>query len=160
MIWEVFEGIFWPFGGFKNILIIFCKLLSLFWIFFNYYLVILKILEVCLSFYRSYSRVWFQWVIFFPPCHVSSFKSILVILKILWEFWRFWEGKQIILENLEEFCHFGDFKGIFRSFKGFREFWLFWKLKGYLVILKILVHCLRPTSRKSPQILFFYIWDY
>ena len=32
MILEVFEGIFWPFGGFKNILIIFCKLLSLFWV--------------------------------------------------------------------------------------------------------------------------------
>ena len=33
MILEVFEGIFWPFGGFKNILVIFCKLLSLFLMF-------------------------------------------------------------------------------------------------------------------------------
>ena len=32
MILEVF-GIFWPFGGFKNILVIFCKLLSLFLMF-------------------------------------------------------------------------------------------------------------------------------
>ena len=33
MILEVFEGIFWPFGGFQNILVIFCKLLSLFLMF-------------------------------------------------------------------------------------------------------------------------------
>ena len=31
MIFKVFEGIFWPFRGFKNILVAFCKLLSLFW---------------------------------------------------------------------------------------------------------------------------------
>ena len=66
--------------------------------------------------------------VFLFPHHVSGFKSILVILKVLGEFWRFWEGKQIILENLEEFCHFGDFKGIFWSFKGYR---------GILTILKI-----------------------
>ena len=33
VILEVFEGIFWPFCGFKNILVIFYKLLSLFLMF-------------------------------------------------------------------------------------------------------------------------------
>ena len=131
--------------------------------YYYYYLVILKILEVCLSFYRSYSRSysrgWFQWVPFFFPHHVSGFKSILVILKVLEEFWRFWEGKQIILEDLEEFCHLEILRGYLDHLKVLGVFWLFWKLKGYLVILKILGNCLRSTSRKSPQNLYLFTYE-
>ena len=160
MILEVFEVYFGHLEALRIFWSYFVSYFHYFWCFYYYYyLVILKIFEVCLSFYRSYSRGWFQCVLFFFPHHISGFKSILVILKVLGEFWRFWEGKQIILEVLDEFCHFGDFKGIFRSFKGFRGILTFWKLKGYLVILKILGNCLRSTSRKSPQNLYLFTYE-